>query len=139
MKNKAFSYMEVIVSLFIFIIVFIPALKLNSNQIKTYKLIVNYSKEQTFLNSLLSYLKADKIFFKENKNYSIKNFSELKKNILFKNFKFSEELKEDFSLEIEIKKDLVDFYSKQLVVNIYKISFQKQKKKYQVELIKFEE
>lgn len=139
MKNKAFSYIEVVVSLFIFILVFLPALKLNFNQIKAYKLISNYNREQIFLNSLLSYLKANKTFFKENKEYSIKNFSELKKNILFKNLKFSEELKGDFLLEIEIKKDLVDFYSKQLTVNIYKISFQKQKKKYQAELIKFEE
>ena len=40
-KNKAFSLMEVIVSVFILILVLIPSIKLNIQQIKTYSKIRN--------------------------------------------------------------------------------------------------
>lgn len=44
-KNKAFSLMEVIVSVFILILVLIPSIKLNIQQIKTYSKIKNADSE----------------------------------------------------------------------------------------------
>lgn len=47
-KNKAFSLMEVIVSVFILILVLIPSVKLNIQQIKTYSRIRNADSELHF-------------------------------------------------------------------------------------------
>lgn len=48
-KNKAFSLMEVIVSVFILILVLIPSIKLSIQQIKTYSKIRNADSELHFL------------------------------------------------------------------------------------------
>ena len=60
-KNKAFSLMEVIVSVFILILVLIPSIKLNIQQIKTYSKIKNFDSELHFFASLNNYLKAENI------------------------------------------------------------------------------
>ena len=60
-KNKAFSLMEVIVSVFILILVLIPSVKLNIQQIKTYSKIRNADSELHFFTSLNNYLKAENI------------------------------------------------------------------------------
>ena len=60
-KNKAFSLMEVIVSVFILILVLIPSVKLNIQQIKTYSKIRNVDSELHFFTSLNNYLKAENI------------------------------------------------------------------------------
>ena len=60
-KNKAFSLMEVIVSVFILILVLIPSVKLNIQQIKTYSKIKNFDSELHFFTSLNNYLKAENI------------------------------------------------------------------------------
>ena len=54
-KNKAFSLMEVIVSVFILILVLIPSVKLNIQQIKTYSKIRNADSELHFFTSLNNY------------------------------------------------------------------------------------
>ena len=84
-KNKAFSLMEVIVSVFILILVLIPSIKLNIQQIKTYSKIRNADSELHFFTSLNNYLKAENniktefeqlFLHKHNKNI---NYIEIKK------------------------------------------------------------
>ena len=57
-KSRAFSLMEVIVSVFILFLVLIPSKKLNSQQLKTYSKIRAKEKELHFFNSLNNYIKS---------------------------------------------------------------------------------
>ena len=72
-KNKAFSLMEVIVSVFILILVLIPSIKLNIQQIKTYSKIRNADSELHFFTSLNNYLKAENI---TNAHLEFNNYSD---------------------------------------------------------------
>ena len=51
-KSRAFSLMEVIVSVFILFLVLIPSIKLNSQQLKTYSKIRLRKKELQFFLTL---------------------------------------------------------------------------------------
>ena len=93
-KNKAFSLMEVIVSVFILILVLIPSIKLNIQQIKTYSKIRNADSELHFFTSLNNYLKSENIINShlEFNNYSdfitrFNNFGNSFQNLKNKNFK----------------------------------------------------
>ena len=93
-KNKAFSLMEVIVSVFILILVLMPSIKLNIQQIKTYFKIKNFDSELHFFASLNNYLKAENIINShlEFNNYSdfittFNNFGNSFQNLKNKNFK----------------------------------------------------
>ena len=61
-KSRAFSLMEVIVSVFILFLVLIPSIKLNSQQLKTYsKIRAKEKKSYIFFNSLNNYIKSKSI------------------------------------------------------------------------------
>ena len=80
-KNKAFSLMEVIISVFILILVLIPSVKSNSQQIKTYSKIRNADSELHFFTSLNNYLKAEDIV---DSHLEFNNYSDFTTNRFFK-------------------------------------------------------
>ena len=96
-KNKAFSLMEVIVSVFILILVLIPSVKLNIQQIKTYSKIRNADSELHFFTSLNNYLKAENIINEEDRKEKIED----RLDVIFARYN-----SDDFVLRYEIlKKD----------------------------------
>jgi len=72
-KSRAFSLMEVIVSVFILFLVLIPSIKLNSQQLKTYSKIRAKEKELHFFNSLGNYIKSKSI---SNSHLEFNNYSD---------------------------------------------------------------
>ena len=100
-KNKAFSLMEVIVSVFILILVLIPSVKLNIQQIKTYSKIKNADSELHFFTSLNNYLKAENII---NSHLEFNNYTDFIKT--FNNFgnSFQNLKNKNFNLIIDIEK-----------------------------------
>ena len=96
-NNKAFSLMEVIVSVFILILVLIPSIKLNIQQIKTYSKIRNADSELHFFTSLNNYLKAENIINEEDRKEKIED----RLDVIFARYN-----SDDFVLRYEIlKKD----------------------------------
>ena len=125
-KNKAFSLMEVIVSVFILILVLIPSVKLNIQQIKTYSKIKNADSELHFFISLNNYLKAENI---TNSHLEFNNFGNSFQNLKNKNFK----------LIIDIEKTEVDFSNRKEKASLIKVEYRGDKKVYKNTLLKFEE
>ena len=125
-KNKAFSLMEVIVSVFILILVLIPSVKLNIQQIKTYSKIRNADSELHFFTSLNNYLKAENII---NSHLEFNNFGNSFQNLKNKNFK----------LIIDIEKTEVDFSNRKEKASLIKVEYRGDKKVYKNTLLKFEE
>lgn len=135
-KNKAFSLMEVIVSVFILILVLIPSIKLNIQQIKTYSKIRNADNELHFFTSLNSYLKTKNIASShlEFNNYSdfittFNNFGNSFQNLKDKNFK----------IIIDIEKIEVDFSNRKEKASLIKIEYRGEKRIYKNIFLKFEE
>ena len=125
-KNKAFSLMEVIVSLFILILVLIPSIKLNIQQIKTYSKIKNADSELHFFASLNNYLKSENII---NSHLEFNNFGNSFQNLKNKNFK----------LIIDMEKTEIDFSNKKENASLIKVEYRGDKKIYKNTLLKFEE
>ena len=89
--------MEVIVSVFILILVLIPSVKLNIQQIKTYSKIRNADSELHFFTSLNNYLKAENIINEEDRKEKIED----RLDVIFARYN-----SDDFVLRYEIlKKD----------------------------------
>ena len=135
-KNKAFSLMEVIVSVFILILVLIPSMKLNSQQIKTYSNIRNADSESHFFTSLNNYLKAENIVDShlEFNNYvdfttRFNNFDTSFKNLKNKNF----------NLIIDVEKKEVDFSNRKEKASLIMVQYKGDKEIYKNTLLKFEE
>ena len=125
-KNKAFSLMEVIVSVFILILVLIPSIKLNIQQIKTYSKIRNADSELHFFTSLNNYLKAENI---TNAHLEFNNFGNSFQNLKNKNFK----------LIIDMEKTEIDFSNRKENASLIKVEYRGDKKIYKNTLLKFEE
>ena len=125
-KNKAFSLMEVIVSVFILILVLIPSIKLNIQQIKTYSKIKNADSELHFFTSLNNYLKAENI---TNSHLEFNNFGNSFQNLKNKNF----------NLIIDMEKAEVDFSNRKEKASLIKVEYRGDKKVYKNTLLKFEE
>ena len=125
-KNKAFSLMEVIVSVFILILVLIPSIKLNIQQIKTYSKIRNADSELHFFTSLNNYLKAENI---TNTHLEFNNFGNSFQNLKNKNFK----------LIIDTEETEVDFSNRKEKTSLIKVEYRGDKKIYKNTLLKFEE
>lgn len=121
MKNKAFSYIEIILSIFIITFVIFPSLKINSQQLNTYKKINIYNNELIFFNSIISHLKSKDDFISE--TIHIKNYQELKNNNIFKDLSIDNNKLENFSLDIEIQKINIDFYVEKYQSNLININF----------------
>ena len=135
-KNKAFSLMEVIISVFILILVLIPSVKSNSQQIKTYSKIRNADSELHFFTSLNNYLKAEDIVDShlEFNNYSdfITRFDNFGSS--FHNFKNG-----NFNLKIDVEKTEIDFSNRKQKASLIKVEYRGDKKIYKNTLLKFEE
>ena len=133
-KNKAFSLMEVIVSVFILILVLIPSVKLNIQQIKTYSKIRNADSELHFFTSLNNYLKAENII-----NYHLEFSSYTDFITTFNNFGNSFQNLKNFNLIIDIEKTEVDFSNRKEKASLIKVEYRGDKKIYKNTLLKFEE
>ena len=135
-KSKAFSLMEVIVSVFILFLVLIPSVKLNSQQLKTYSEIREKEKELHFFNSLNNYLKAENII---NSHLEFNNYSDF--ITTFNNFgnSFQNLKNKNFNLIIDIEKTEVDFSNRKEKANLIKVEYRGNKKIYKNTLLKFEE
>ena len=135
-KNKAFSLMEVIVSVFILILVLIPSIKLNIQQIKTYSKIKNFDSELHFFASLNNYLKAENII---NSHLEFNNYSDFITR--FNNFgnSFQNLKNKNFKLIIDTEKTEVDFSNRKEKANLIKVQYRGNKKIYKNTLLKFEE
>lgn len=136
-KKNAFSLMEVIVSASILILVLIPSIKLNIQQIKTYHKIRNNDRELHFFISLNNYLKAEKVRSShlEFNNYfefisRFNTFGNSFQNLKDKNFN---------KLIIDTKKIEVDFSDRVEKGILLKIEYRAAKKIYKNTLLKFEE
>ncbi|QYR67480.1 prepilin-type N-terminal cleavage/methylation domain-containing protein [Fusobacterium animalis] len=135
-KNKAFSLMEVIVSVFILILVLIPSIKLNIQQIKTYSKIRNADSELHFFTSFNNYLKTENITTShlEFNNYTdfitaFNSFGNSFQNLKGKNFK----------IVIDIEKTEVDFSNRKEKASLITVEYRGDKKIYKNTLLKFEE
>ena len=135
-KNKALSLMEVIISVFILILVLIPSVKSNSQQIKTYSKIKNFDSELHFFASLNNYLKAENII---NSHLEFNNYSDF--ITTFNNFGncFQNLKNKNFNLIIDIEKTEVDFSNRKEKANLIKVEYRGNKKIYKNTLLKFEE
>lgn len=135
-KNKAFSLMDVIVSVFILILVLIPSVKLNIQQIKIYSKIKNADSELHFFTSFNNYLKSENITTShlEFNNYTdfitrFNNFGNSFQNLKNKNFK----------LIIDMEKTEIDFSNRKENASLIKVEYRGDKKIYKNTLLKFEE
>ena len=135
-KNKAFSLMEVIVSVFILILVLIPSVKSNSQQIKTYSKIRNADSELHFFTSLNNYLKAEDIV---DSHLEFNNYSDF--TTRFDNFgsSFHNFKSENFNLKIDVEKTEIDFSNRKQKASLIKVEYRGDKKIYKNTLLKFEE
>ena len=133
-KNKAFSLMEVIVSVFILILVLIPSIKLNIQQIKTYSKIRNADSELHFFTSLNNYLKAENI---TNSRLEFNDYTDF--ITTFNNFGNSFQNLKNFNLIIDIEKTEVDFSNRKEKASLIKVEYRGDKKIYKNTLLKFEE
>ena len=135
-KNKAFSLMEVIVSVFILILVLIPSIKLNIQQIKTYSKIKNADSELHFFASLDNYLKSENII---NSHLEFNNYSDFITR--FNNFgnSFQNLKNKNFKLIIDMEKTEIDFSNRKEKASLIKVEYRGNKKIYKNTLLKFEE
>ena len=128
--------MEVIVSVFILILVLIPSIKLNIQQIKTYSKIRNADSELHFFTSFNNYLKTENITTShlEFNNYTdfitaFNSFGNSFQNLKDKNFK----------IVIDIEKTEVDFSNRKEKASLITVEYRGDKKIYKNTLLKFEE
>ena len=135
-KNKAFSLMEVIVSVFILILVLIPSVKLNIQQVKTYSKIRNADSELHFFTSLNNYLKAENI---TNSRLEFNDYTDF--ITTFNNFgnSFQNLKNKNFNLIIDMEKIEVDFSNRKENASLIKVEYRGDKKIYKNTLLKFEE
>lgn len=135
-KNKAFSLMEVIVSVFILILVLIPSIKLNIQQIKTYSKIKNADSELHFFASLNNYLKSENII---NSHLEFNNYSDFITR--FNNFgnSFQNLKNKNFKLIIDMEKTEIDFSNRKENTSLIKVEYRGDKKIYKNTLLKFKE
>ena len=139
MKRRAFSFIEIIISLSIILFLLIPTLKINTQQIFNFKKIDEAINETDFFNAIYSYLRNEKIFITEDNYLTFKNYNEIKNNSLFTNFEFSNFSTEAFNLKVDIKFSITDFYSSKIKTNIIEIEFLHNKKQIKGKIIKFED
>ena len=128
--------MEVIISVFILILVLIPSVKSNSQQIKTYSKIRNADSELHFFTSLNNYLKAEDIV---DSHLEFNNYSDF--TTRFDNFgsSFHNFKNENFNLKIDAEKIEIDFSNRKQKASLIKVEYRGDKKIYKNTLLKFEE
>ena len=135
-KSKAFSLMEVIVSVFILFLVLIPSIKLNSQQLKTYSIIREKQKELHFFNSLNNYLKSKSI---SNSHLEFNNYSDFINS--FSDFQsyIRDIQNKDFNLLIDIEDTEIDFSDRKEKVSLINLEYRGASKSYRNKIIKFKD
>ena len=128
-KSRAFSLMEVIVSVFILFLVLIPSIKLNSQQLKTYSKIRNKEKELHFFNSLNNYLKSKSISNSHLEFNSYSDFLTYVRNIQ----------NDEFNLTIDVEDIEVDFSDRKERVSLINLEYKGASKTYKNKIIKFKD
>ena len=111
-KSRAFSLMEVIVSVFILFLVLIPSIKLNSQQLKTYSKI--RVKEKELHSDFLS---------------SFNDFKTYARNIQ----------NDEFNLTIDVEDIEVDFSDRKEKVSLINLEYRGASKTYKNKIIKFKD
>lgn len=135
-KSKAFSLMEVIMSVFILFLVLIPSIKLNSQQLKTYSIIREKQKELHFFNSLNNYLKSKSI---SNSHLEFNNYSDFINS--FSDFQsyIRDIQNKDFNLLIDIEDIEVNFSDRKEKVSLINLEYRGASKTYKNKIIKFKD
>ena len=135
-KSKAFSLMEVIVSVFILFLVLIPSVKLNSQQLKTYSEIREKEKELHFFNSLNNYLKSKSI---SNNHLEFNSYSDFINS--FNDFQtYTRNMQSDeFKLLIDVEDIEVDFSDRKEKVSLISLEYKGASKSYKNKIIKFKD
>ena len=135
-KSKAFSLIEVIVSVFILFLVLIPSIKLNSQQLKTYSIIREKQKELHFFNSLNNYLKSKSI---SNSHLEFNNYSDFINS--FSDFQsyIRDIQNKDFNLLIDIEDIEVNFSDRKEKISLIILEYKGTSKTYKNEIIKFKD
>ena len=131
-KYRAFSLMEVIVSVFILFLVLIPSIKLNSQQLKTYSKIRTKEKELHFFNSLNNYIKSKSI---SNSNLEFNSYSDFLSS--FSDFQtYVRNIQDDeFNLTIDVEDIEVDFSDRKERVSLINLEYRGASKTYKSELL----
>ena len=131
-KFRAFSLMEVIVSVFILFLVLIPSIKLNSQQLKTYSKIRTKEKELHFFNSLNNYIKSKSI---SNSNLEFNSYSDFLSS--FSDFQtYVRNIQDDeFNLTIDVEDIEVDFSDRKERVSLINLEYRGASKTYKSELL----
>ena len=135
-KSKAFSLMEVIVSVFILFLVLIPSIKLNSQQLKTYSIIREKQKDLHFFNSLNNYLKSKSI---SNSHLEFNNYSDFINS--FSDFQsyIRDIQNKDFNLLIDIEDTEIDFSDRKEKISLIILEYRGASKSYRSKIIKFKD
>lgn len=135
-KSKAFSLIEVIVSVFILFLVLIPSIKLNSQQLKTYSIIREKQKELHFFNSLNNYLKSKSI---SNSHLEFNNYSDFINS--FSDFQsyIRDIQNKDFNLLIDIEDIEVNFSDRKEKISLISLEYKGTSKTYKNKIIKFKD
>ena len=135
-KSKAFSLMEVIVSVFILFLVLIPSVKLNSQQLKTYSEIREKEKELHFFNSLNNYLKSKSI---SNNHLEFNSYSDFINS--FNDFQtYTRNMQSDeFKLLIDVEDIEVDFFDRKEKISLISLKYKGASKSYKNKIIKFKD
>ena len=135
-KSKAFSLMEVIVSVFILFLVLIPSVKLNSQQLKTYSEIREKEKELHFFNSLNNYLKSKSI---SNNHLEFNSYSDFINS--FNDFQtYTRNMQSDeFKLLIDVEDIEVDFFDRKEKISLISLEYKGVSKSYKNKIIKFKD
>lgn len=135
-KSKAFSLIEVIVSVFILFLVLIPSIKLNSQQLKTYSEIREKEKELHFFNSLNNYLKSKSI---SNNHLEFNSYSDFINS--FNDFQtYTRNMQSDeFKLLIDVEDIEVDFFDRKEKISLISLEYKGASKSYKNKIIKFKD
>lgn len=135
-KSKAFSLIEVIVSVFILFLVLIPSVKLNSQQLKTYSEIREKEKELHFFNSLNNYLKSKSI---SNNHLEFNSYSDFINS--FNDFQtYTRNMQNDeFKLLIDVEDIEVDFFDRKEKISLISLEYKGASKSYKNKIIKFKD
>lgn len=135
-KSKAFSLMEVIVSVFILFLILIPSVKLNSQQLKTYSEIREKEKELHFFNSLNNYLKSKSI---SNNHLEFNSYSDFINS--FNDFQtYTRNMQSDeFKLLIDVEDIEVDFFDRKEKISLISLEYKEASKSYKNKIIKFKD
>ena len=131
-KSRAFSLMEVIVSVFILFLVLIPSIKLNSQQLKTYSKIRAKEKELHFFNSLGNYIKSKSI---SNSHLEFNSYSDFLSS--FSDFQtYVRNIQDDeFNLTIDVEDMEVDFSDRKERVSLINLEYKGASKTYKSQLL----